>query len=341
MGAAKQDFVTKSKKLDIDFEETACEICNHTESKVVAERFDLLLGGKQIFQMHECLKCGSYYLNPRPTPTKMADFYPSDYQPFTVGVEKESFLNQYFRRYGLRKRFKIVKKYIPKGRLLDVGCATGDFLSEFKTDENWEGFGIEPSMSAASYAKENIGLEVLASTLNHAPFPDNKFDVLTMWDVLEHVYEPCKVLDEVARLLRPGGIFVVNHPNLDSIDRSIFGRFWAGFELPRHLYLFPTKLLEELMIERGFQQVERLCLYGSHAGTSTSFKFAIQHFTDRKHLEEFFARITLGKLARVLLLPYFKIIDLLKIGSNVTVVFKKQEVGEDFGVQKEPSHLPI
>lgn len=310
-------------QLHAGFEEIACEICGQTAREIAAERSDLLLGGQNLYQICECQECGSFYLTPRPMPSKMADFYPADYQPFTEGLHTEKFYNRFFRRYGLKKRHKIIAKYLPQGQLLDVGCATGDFLAEVNGQIGWNGFGTELGENAARYAHEQIGLNVLVSTLNDAPFSDESFDVLTMWDVLEHVYDPCSVLDEVARLLRPGGIFVVNHPNLESIDRRLFGRFWAGFELPRHLYLFPTELLKELMLQRGFQQQERLCLYGSHAGTSTSLMFLIRHIAGAGRLADMIFRLAQSKGARILLLPYFKFIDTLKIGSNVTVVFKK------------------
>ncbi len=315
----------ESRHLYEGFEESHCEICRQSSRVLVAERTDLLLGGQEKYQIYECSNCGSIYLSPRPKPTKMADFYPQDYQPYTMGIHAENILNRFVRRYGLRKRYKIIEKYVRNGKLLDVGCATGDFLAEVALRKGWHVTGIETSITAAKYAKEQIGLDVLISTLNEASFPDESFDVLTMWDVLEHVYDPCTVLDEVARLLRPGGIFVVNHPNLDSLDRRLFGRFWAGFELPRHLYLFPTNLLKDLMNQRSFQQIERLCLYGSHAGTSTSLKFLIQHVVGSRYFSEVFTRIALSKGARILLVPYFKIIDALKLGSNVTAVFIKHD----------------
>ena len=306
------------------FEQKRCEICGHGSSQLVAERPDLLLGGKDIYQMGECEGCGAIYLNPRPVPGKMADFYPEDYQPYTIGVHAENFLNRFLRRYGLKKRHKIIAKFVKQGTLLDVGCATGDFLAEVAAQEGWQVLGIETSAAAARYAREQVGLDVLVSTLNRASFPDESLDVITMWDVLEHVYDPCAVLDEVARLLRPGGLFVVNHPNLDSLDRRLFGRFWAGFELPRHLYLFPTQLLKDLMAQRGFEQVERRCLYGSHAGTSTSLRFFVQHSISSGRLSNLLSRMALSKLARILWVPYFKVIDGLKLGSNVTAVFQKQ-----------------
>lgn len=316
----------ESKQLHAGFEENPCEICGESASDVVAERTDLLLGGQDIFLMQQCHNCGIVYLKPRPTPSKMVDFYPEDYQPYTVGVHAENSLNRFLRRYGLQKRYKIIEKYVKQGNLLDVGCATGDFLAEVAAQPEWSVFGIETSATAARYARDQVGLDVLVSTLNQASFPAESFDVITMWDVLEHVYDPCAVLDEVSRLLKPGGVFVVNHPNLGSVDRRLFGRFWAGFELPRHLYLFPTKLLEDLMAQRGFQQVERLCLYGSHAGTSTSLRFYIQYVMGSGSLSEFFTRIALSKVVRVLFVPYFKLIDSLKVGSNVTAVFQKQSV---------------
>jgi SAM-dependent methyltransferase len=192
-----------------------------------------------------------------------------------------------------------------------------------KRQPGWTVMGIEPSPVAARYVRAEVGVDVVQSVLNDAPFAPASFDAITMWDVLEHVYNPRAVLAQVARLLRPGGVFVVNHPNLDSIDRQLFGTFWAGYELPRHLYLFPTDLLRQLMAEYGLQEMERRCLYGSHAASATSLWFMAVSYWGRGRASQVVRRLAGSKLCRLMAIPYFQQIDRRALGSNVTVVFRR------------------
>lgn len=305
------------------FEWVVCEICGSKNHHLVAARTDLFLGGDVLFAMHECEACHAIYQFPRPTPEKMADYYPSDYQQYTKGLAEEKWLRRLSRRYGLRKRSKLINKQIQSGTVLDVGCATGDFLSVMETFPQWRVYGIEPTHSALKYARQRVGLSVVEGTLNVAPFVAKSFDAITMWDVLEHVYNPIGVLQDVARLLKPGGVFVVNHPNVKSIDRKLFGNMWLGYELPRHLFLFPSDLLKKLMSELGFQEVERRCLYGSHAATSSSIMFLIEKHFKSPIVQSLARKLLFNVVARLLVLPYFKVIDYLNLGSNITAVFVK------------------
>lgn len=307
----------------LSMEAAPCEVCGSEERRPIASRTDLFLGGDTLFSMVECLHCGAIYQHPRPAPESMAQFYPSDYQQYTPSVQAEPWIRRIDRRYGLRKRCNVVTRHVKQGRLLDVGCATGDFLSEMKHQPGWTVAGIEPSVHAAKYARDAVGVPIASGTLNDAPFAPASFDAITMWDVLEHVYDPRSVIAESVRLLRPGGVLVINHPNLDSIDRRIFGRLWLGYELPRHLYLFPTVLLRDLMSEYGLREVERRCLYGSHAATATSITLVAKTRPTLRPYEETIRRIVFGKPMRIASLPYFNITDRSGRGSNVTVVFQK------------------
>ena len=307
------------------FEQVPCEICGHDERELTASRTDLFLGGHDRFFMHECLKCGVIYQYPRPTSAKMSDFYPSDYQQYTSGVHKEKRLARLFRRYGLRKRCQAITRHVSNGRLLDVGCATGDFLSEMHLQPGWQVVGIEPGHPAAAYVSNEIGLDVVEGFLNNAPFAKQSFDAITMWDVLEHVYDPRTVILQAANLLRAGGVLVVNHPNLDSIDRRLFSELWLGYELPRHLHLFPINLLRQLMAKVGLKEIRRECLYGSHAATSSSLMFVIEKRFGNSRFSQFMYKLLFSIPMRLLFTPYFKIIDYRQVGSNVTAVFQKAE----------------
>ncbi|MCA9917146.1 MAG: class I SAM-dependent methyltransferase [Anaerolineales bacterium] len=319
----QQDNLDLAGENNDDFERIPCEICGSNDHYLIASRTDLFLGGDTKFAMHECAECGAIYQFPRPTPQKMADFYPSEYQQYTKGLAEDKWLTRLSRRYGLRKRAQVITNQVSTGKVLDVGCATGDFLSVMRTFEGWDVFGIEPSHSPLKYAREKVGLSVVEGILNVAPFAENSFDAITMWDVLEHVYNPPEVLADVARLLKPGGVFVVNHPNVDSIDRKVFKDMWLGYELPRHLYLFPGELLKGMMAELGFTEVARTCLYGSHAATFSSLMFLVEKRFKNPKIHRLARRMLFNVGARVIFLPYFKVIDYLNKGSNITAVFVK------------------
>ena len=140
--------------------------------------------------------------------------------------------------------------------MLDVGCATGIFLDGMRS-LGWQAQGVEPSQVAADYAQQRFGLDVFQGRLEDAGFADASFDAVTLWDVLEHVHEPRQVLDEIARILRPGGVLVLSLPNPDSLEARLIGRFWLGWDLPRHLNLFRPILLGAHLAKRGLP-VERI-----------------------------------------------------------------------------------
>jgi 2-polyprenyl-3-methyl-5-hydroxy-6-metoxy-1,4-benzoquinol methylase len=311
-------------KLPDGFEQSPCELCGHDERVLVAKHTDLFLGGQTVFSMQRCLHCGAIYQHPRPSYAKMAEYYPSDYVAYTPGLHKESRLARFFREYGLKKRWRLIERYVGNGRLLDVGSATGDFLSVMRSQPNWKLVGIEPIHSAVVRSRNEVGVDVVEGLLNDVPFSHESFDVITMWDVIEHVYDPVAVIKQAANLLRPGGILVINQPNLGSIDRRLFGTAWAGYDLPRHLYLFPADLLRSTMEKVGLEEIERKCLYGSHGAAGTSVTFAVVKWLGHGRFSQTVRKLLLSKIMRLLFAPYFMVIDHFKLGSNVTTVFQKK-----------------
>jgi SAM-dependent methyltransferase len=138
------------------------------------------------------------------------------------------------------------------GRLLDVGCATGIFLDGMRR-LGWHVAGVEPSSSAVAYARVRFDLDIFAGRLEDAHYPAASFDVVTLWDVLEHVHEPRVVLAEIARILRPGGLLVLSLPNPDSLEARLLGSHWLGWDLPRHLNLFRPMFLQRHLANAGFR----------------------------------------------------------------------------------------
>jgi SAM-dependent methyltransferase len=244
--------ITPLPPMNIGMEWTACPMCGGDDGRLLIEGRDLLHPGDESFRLLTCQVCGHIYQNPRPTVAAIDRHYPENYIPFQKAIEDEPrWWRRLDRRYGQYRRCMPVHRAAGQpGRLLDVGCATGLFLDGMRR-LGWQVQGVEPSRSAAVYARDRFGLDVFQGRLEDAGFADHSFDVVTLWDVLEHVHEPREILSDIARILRPGGLVVLSLPNPDSLEARLLGRFWLGWDLPRHLNLFRPLLLNVHLAKRG------------------------------------------------------------------------------------------
>jgi SAM-dependent methyltransferase len=135
------------------------------------------------------------------------------------------------------------------GKVLDIGCGAGDRLDVFR-NKGFETYGVETSDSA-DYAKEHLKLNVIKGDLFSAQFPDGFFDIVTLYNVLEHTHDPMKVCQEVHRILKDGGSLVIQVPNTDSLQCKTFKKRWAAFDVPRDLYYFRIGTLISMLEKVG------------------------------------------------------------------------------------------
>jgi SAM-dependent methyltransferase len=168
------------------------------------------------------------------------------------------------------KRKADLAQYEQSGTLLDLGCSSGSFLQSMG-NESWKLFGIEMSADCAKAARAKCGAEVFVGNIVDAPFARNKFDVITCFDVLEHLYEPRRVMDRVAKWLKPGGIFYVQVPNVDSAEARVFGTYWHGLELPRHLFHYSPASLRSIAKATGLREVSLETRRNPAVGTSLRY----------------------------------------------------------------------
>lgn len=140
---------------------------------------------------------------------------------------------------------------IKRGRLLDVGCGGGFFLKSME-DTYSEVIGVEISTSHAEFAQKTMMLDVLNGTIQTVKFPEDYFDTITLWDVIEHVVDPHATLNEARRILKKGGLIAVSTPNVNGITASLIKETWLYYTPPQHLYFFNPKALSTLFKESGF-----------------------------------------------------------------------------------------
>ena len=144
----------------------------------------------------------------------------------------------------------------PGRKILDVGAATGFFLN-LAREAGWETAGIEPSESAAQMARDQKKLDVRAGLLEPGVYEPGSFDVITLWDVIEHVPDPLAFSRLVHSLLKPGGIYAINTPDASSWYGRAMGEKWHALCPPEHLALFTNEALDQLLNKSGFQLLER------------------------------------------------------------------------------------
>ncbi len=222
-----------------------CPVCDASETKLFLECKDYTVS-QETFKIVACVKCGFKFTNPRPEESRLGEYYKSeDY--ISHSNTNKGFINsayQSVRKYTLLKKLQLISKFYKTGKLLDIGCGTGEFLKTFK-DAKWETLGIEPSDSARKMAIENFGLDVReeAQLKNLA---SESFDVITMWHVLEHVPHLNERIEDLKRLLKPKGMIIIAVPNCSSLDAKKYGVHWAAYDVPRHLYHFTPKDIESI-----------------------------------------------------------------------------------------------
>jgi 2-polyprenyl-3-methyl-5-hydroxy-6-metoxy-1,4-benzoquinol methylase len=261
----------------VEFETVPCGFCGSSNDRPLFSGPDRLLGLPGLFTIVQCQDCGLLRQNPRPTPETIDFYYPADYEPYSIApTDEKSRWRRWDRRYGLLKRRRAIERYISEGQLLDVGCATGNFLDEMRRSGRWEVKGVEPNREAASYAQQRMSLEVFAGRLEEVELPPASFDVITMWNVLEHLHDPLSSIRAVDRLLKPGGLFVFSIPNMESLEVRAFGHYWLGWELPRHLYFFPRPVLARFLASTHMTVLQWNCLVGAYPSFLLTLRFALQ-----------------------------------------------------------------
>jgi SAM-dependent methyltransferase len=221
------------------------------------------------------------------------------------------------------KRRRYVTQFKAGGRILDIGCATGAFLLAMQMHGRWQVNGVELNDKVARIACERYGLEVFAGTLEEARFPAAHFDAVTLWDVLEHLHDPMSSLREIHRILKPGGIVVLRVPNLRSWDAHLFGEYWAGFDAPRHLYVFTPQMMNELLARSGFTVLNHDTAIGSYVTFVLSIRFWLTARRVSPRVQRTILVLFNHPLARLVSAPIFFLPNLIRRGPLLVTIARK------------------
>jgi len=254
---------------------------------------------------------------------EMLAHYPSEYNEH-ISVRKNNRLLNWAANYGLRKRTKYVTRHKHVGRVLDIGCATGRFLDTLTPFGDWELYGVEPSPYAAKIARQNTLLTIYEGVLESTHFPNDYFDVITMWDVLEHVHNPLMTLQEIARILKPDGILVFRVPNYDSTQRKQFGKYWAGYEPPRHLYVFSPKILSQMLEKTNLTMIDWTTKSSNYLTFVLSIRFVLTGKGIKRTTREQILQWLNHPISRLAFAPFFYVGGIFEKGPLLVVTAQRQ-----------------
>jgi len=207
----------------------------------------------------QCQNCGFVYVSPRPDAKELYALYGETYfhndESGVVGYTDYIKDEPNIRRTAQR-RLKKLEQFVAPGRLLDVGCATGFFMDEARK-RGWTVEGLDVSSFGVSYAQEHFNLAAHHGALTDLTFEPASYNLVTMWDVIEHVPDPRAYTLRAAELLRPGGLISLATPDIDSIPARLAGRRWVGFKLSEeHVYYFSVRTLSQMLVAAGFEIID-------------------------------------------------------------------------------------
>lgn len=213
------------------------------------------------FSVVTCAACHLTYVTPRLNDAALIEnvydesYWSSDAAKEHGYTDYRSDRPLYLKTY--RRRLRVVRRHFDRpGRVLDVGCAAGYFLRVMK-DEGWHVTGLEPSDAIRSMAAELIGAEnVRAGLLGQEALEPGSFDLVTMWDVIEHIPDTVAAVREVGKLLAPGGKLLIETQNIDSRAAKVLGKRWQHFKHAEHIYHFNAKTLGNVLDRAGFRTLE-------------------------------------------------------------------------------------
>jgi 2-polyprenyl-3-methyl-5-hydroxy-6-metoxy-1,4-benzoquinol methylase len=236
---------------------TLCPVCG---SAGIAEALKVKDNSvsQEYFHIYHCSNCQVRFTQNAPTEEAIGAYYKSENYISHTDTAK-GLINRIYRsvrNYSINQKTKLIKTVtgLSKGSLLDVGSGTGYFAAAIK-NEGWDVTALEPDEGARKIAIEQHSLkEIPVAEL--FSLPDNKFDAITLWHVLEHVHDVNKYVTAFKNLLNENGKLFIAVPNYTSWDAKEYGENWAAYDVPRHLYHFTPHTMKLLMMQQGLRIVD-------------------------------------------------------------------------------------
>lgn len=297
-------------------ESVPCAICGISDEEPLFSAGDKMFSWRcEQFPAVRCRRCGLVYLNPRPSKGTRNLFYEEEYRFRADKMELAQPLAHYQPVIEYLER-------MPAGRLLDIGTGNSPFLPVMK-ERGWQVYGTEIDSDLAALYRSRYGIDVYHGELEDAELSSDSFDAVTIMGVLEHVPDPGLLLAEAQRILKPGGVIGLWCFNR-GIEATLLGRYWLGFDTPRHFYSFSRATLERLLDKSGFEFSNiyyRPLSYLAYSGVWAASRLRDRLLGKERNVYE----PRLPVILEYLSLPMGWVLARLETGSNVYIFARKPE----------------
>jgi SAM-dependent methyltransferase len=233
----------------------SCPLCHGEDVKKKLDVVDFSIS-KETFEIKECNTCGFVFTANPPKEASIAPFYDSDVY-ISHSDNKRGLVNSIYhsvREYMFSRKFKLVEKFSHHKSILDIGSGTGYFLNFMKTN-GYKTQGIEINDTARENSKTKFGLQVDSPEVLLNGGIKEKFGAISLWHVLEHLYNPDAYMEAIKDRLEDDGTLIIAVPNHESFDETAFEQHWAGYDVPRHLWHFSPATLEKFAKKNGFKLI--------------------------------------------------------------------------------------
>ena len=250
---------------DVIFEAAPCPLCQaNAPGQPQLTGRDWTWRKRGDFNICPCGDCGLMYTSPRPSPETMRYYYEDCYSGENAQKMRsfmlESPLSRMISAYRVATIEK-VKPLKPGDRVLDVGASYGAFIEYARTRRDIEAYAIDLDPGSIENFVNREDIDVRCGDLLDGHYPAGHFDVVTLFETLEHVYEPIEVLREVRRVLKPGGVVSLEVPSWDGLTRMVFGAYWLPLLLPTHLQHFSRRHLADCAKRAGLHPVHQQAMW--------------------------------------------------------------------------------
>lgn len=307
-----------------------CIICGGNKFFRLFKTRDRMFDFPEPFDVKKCQGCGLIFLDPQPSQEILKKHYPrQQYYSYKTVIKGLSGLISRFRSYLIKHHYKPtilsrVFSFIVQGvpaiprkprkglaKILDVGCGTGKTLALLK-ELGWDVYGLEIDKDAVKMAGERGLVNVKHGGYEKITnFPNNYFDCIRLYHVIEHIPNPRNCLQLIHQKLKPGGEIILGTPNADSAVSKLFGKFWYNLDIPRHLFVFSPKTLSMIVKDEGFWHLS--IVFCSSDGLGRSIVYTLNQIFNKKMNTNKFT------LLFFLLYPVEWVLDKLKTGDIITL----------------------
>ena len=311
---------------EVELESKSCPISGTIDDEFCLKGFDRLHNLPGEFTIVKSKQSGLLRTNPRPSPRSIGYYYPDDYGPY-----KSSIVNDQEKKADPLWK-KIVNFFLPlninkipkikAGHMLEIGCASGSFMHKMAR-KGWQVEGIEFSKTAAANAKA-LGYKVHIGTLEEAPEPENPFDLIVGWMVLEHLHDPVSSLEKLLKWSVSNGWLVLSIPNAGSLEFKIFKDSWYELSLPTHLYHFTPKTIK-LLLEKSGWKLQKIYHQKVVINFFVSFGYFLSDIGIRNGISNWFINFPKrhGGIKHRLLFPFAYLLALFGQTGRMTVWAQK------------------